>query len=438
MSNPPNVDAFEELRNAWKEQRERRESHNASGNGARAYTDYGADPPQSAPLITLGEWNAGDDPGDIEPRQWLLGVEFCREYISSIVAAGGVGKSALRLLQFVSMATNRPLCKQKLYRRSRVLLISLEDNTKELNRRIKALLLHYQIDRSELDGWLYCAAPKQLKLAVLKNRVRVRDHLETCLRETIGRVKPDLVSLDPFVKTHALEENDSGDMDFVCDLLAQMGTEFNIAIDSPHHVHKGTVEPGNADAGRGSSGIRDAARLVSTLCAMTEEEADQFNINKEHRRFYVRLDPAKTNIAAPPQRATWFRLVGVPIGNATKEYPNGDTVQVAEPWEPETPFGTTSGNTLNEILDAIAAGIDGGKRRYSNAPRATDRAVWPIVQDFCPEKSEGQCRAIVHAWLASKLLYVKEYYNDERREKEKGLYVDNQKRPQKTPDWTSV
>ena len=27
----------------------------------------------------LGEWDAGDEPGKIPPRQWLLGNQFCRE-----------------------------------------------------------------------------------------------------------------------------------------------------------------------------------------------------------------------------------------------------------------------------------------------------------------------------------------------------------------------
>lgn len=378
---------------------------------------------------SINEWNAGAEPSDIPPRQWLLGTEFCRQYISSIVAAGGTGKSALRLLQFVSMAIGRPLSGQYVFRRSRVLLISLEDDTEELQRRLKAVLLFYNINRAELDGWLYCASPKQLKLAVMQNRVRMRGDLEARLREAIQRVNPDLISLDPFVKTHALEENSSGDMDFVCDLLAQMGVEFNIAVDSPHHVHKGTVEPGNADAGRGSSGIRDAARLVSTLCSMTEEEAERFNVKQDERRYYVRLDPAKVNIAAPPQRATWFRLKSVNIGNATTDYPNGDTVQVAEPWEPDTPFSNTSRETLNKILDVIAGGMDDGKRRYSNAPRATDRAVWPVVQQFCPDKNEGQCRTIINSWLDSKLLIARDYYNEVRRAEEKGLYVDDSKRP---------
>ena len=33
-------------------------------------------------------------------------------------------------------------------------------------------------------------------------------------------------------------------------------------------------------------------------------------------------------------KATWFRLVSVPLGNATPQYPNGDHVQAVEPWIP--------------------------------------------------------------------------------------------------------
>jgi hypothetical protein len=81
----------------------------------------------------LNEWNAGDDPGAIPPRQWLLANQFCLGFISSIVAAGGTGKSALRLLQYISLAIGRALCGQHVFRRCRVLLISLEDDDKELH-----------------------------------------------------------------------------------------------------------------------------------------------------------------------------------------------------------------------------------------------------------------------------------------------------------------
>src|SRR5262245_57474425 len=116
----------------------------------------------------LDEWDAGNDPGIIPPRQWLLGNQFCRSFISSIVAAGGTGKSALRLLQFISLALGRSLCGQHVFRRCRVLLISLEDDHDELQRRTEAVLIHYGIDRSELKGWLFCATPKLAKLAEVK------------------------------------------------------------------------------------------------------------------------------------------------------------------------------------------------------------------------------------------------------------------------------
>lgn len=76
--------------------------------------DRAAKPPEPARYAgSLDEWDAGDDPGAIPPRHWLLGNQFCRSFISSIVAAGGTGKTALRMLQFIAMALGRDLSGQK-------------------------------------------------------------------------------------------------------------------------------------------------------------------------------------------------------------------------------------------------------------------------------------------------------------------------------------
>jgi hypothetical protein len=131
-----------------------------SGGGVELAAEPPAEEGKEAPL-SLGEWDTGDDPGPIPPRQWLLGDQFCGGFISSVVSAGGGGKSALRLLQFISLATGRALSGQRVFRRCRVLLVSLEDDREELQRRIKAVLDRYGIDRSELKGWLFCATPKR-------------------------------------------------------------------------------------------------------------------------------------------------------------------------------------------------------------------------------------------------------------------------------------
>jgi hypothetical protein len=376
---------------------------------------------------TLGEWDAGDDPGPIPPRMWLLGNQFCAGFISCLVSAGGVGKSSLRLLQYISLALGRPLCGQHVFQRCRVLLISLEDDDDELQRRIQAVLLHYGIARSELKGWLFCKYVSRSKIAKLEDRKRVAGPLEQEIRNAIAHREPDLVALDPFVKLHSLGESDSGDMNFVCDLLSAIAVDEKIAVDIPHHVHKGQLAPGDADAGRGSSGIRYASRLNFTLTVMTEEEAKAFNINLDERFSYVRLDAAKVNLVVRSAKATWFRLIGVSIGNGNVFYPNGDTIQVVEPWTPRNIWADLDGPTIEAILRRIRLGPEpiGSGEHYSAKPQAKARAAWRVVQGQRSTFSEAQCRQVIAAWLKSGLLVEFEYANNDSKERS-GVKVDDE------------
>lgn len=384
----------------------------------------------------LGEWDLGDDPGPIPPREWLLGNQFCCRYISSLVAAGGVGKSSLRLLQLISLASGRPLCRQHIFRRCKVLLISLEDDRLEVERRVQAVLYHYSIDRAELKGWMFCATPIGSKLAEQHGNKRAVGVLDQQIRDAIARHKPDIVAIDPFVKLHALEENDAGDMNYVAELLVRIAVETGIAVDIPHHVHKGDLKPGDADAGRGSSGIRDAGRLIYTLTVMSETEAKSFDVDPDERFSYVRLDSAKVNLAVRSGVATWFKLVGVPINNGDATYPAGDTIQVAEPWKPKDPW---DGLPIDAILNYIDAGcrdefdqLNG--ERFSNAPKAADRAVWPVIQRFVPDRTEPQCRFVINTWFKNGVLKVVTYYSQGRRQNVTGLAVDPVKRPGTTTE----
>src|SRR5262245_47824676 len=109
--------------------------------------------------LNLGEWDAGEDTELPPPRGWLLGSVFARKFMSSLLADGGVGKTAVRLAQLLSLALGRSLTGEHVFQRCRVLVISLEDDAHELKRRLLALLLHYGITRAELKGWLFLSAP---------------------------------------------------------------------------------------------------------------------------------------------------------------------------------------------------------------------------------------------------------------------------------------
>lgn len=312
--------------------------------------------------------------------------------------------------------------------RCRVLVVSLEDDVDELRRRIAAARLHYGIDPADLKGQLFYAAPKGVKLAECKNGTRQAGILEKMLRRDIERLRPDLVTLDPFIKLHALEENDNGAMDFVCDLLVQLAIEYDIAVDAPHHTKKGQIAAGDADAGRGASSARDAGRLVYTLTRMTEEEAKAFNVNPAERNLYVRLDSGKVNIAPPSQQATWFKLVGVQLGNGNADYPAGDEVQTVEMWQPPKTWEGLSSIQLNAALTEIEAGMPNGQR-YSDAAKADDRAAWRVVQRHCLDRTEAQCREIIKTWVKNGVLYSEAYDDLVERKPRKGLRVDPSKRP---------
>jgi RecA-family ATPase len=252
----------------------------------------------------LEEWDAGEDTGTPPPREWLLGNQFCRKFVAGLTAPGATGKSATRHLQYISLATGRALTGQHVFKRSKVLVISMEDDRDELRRRILAARLHHGVDNSELRGWLYCWTPKGLKLAHMKDGTLQKGQLETLIRDKIKARGIGLVALDPFIKVHALGENDNGAMDYVCELLTKIAIDLNVAVDIPQHTKKGLQTAGDADAGRGASSTRDAGRLFYSLTRMTEDEAKQFGIPAEQRALYVRLDSSKVNIAPPSGGAT--------------------------------------------------------------------------------------------------------------------------------------
>jgi hypothetical protein len=378
----------------------------------------------------LGEWDAGDDIDLPPPRHWLLANQFCRKFLSGLLAPGATGKTALRTLQALSLATGRDLCGQHVFKRCKVLMVSLEDDQDEMKRRIAAACIHHGIDRADLKGWLFLAAPKGFKLAEVNNKgARQIGILEKMLRKTIEARKPDIVMLDPFIKLHALEENDNGAMDFVCDLLVQLAIEYDIAVDAPHHTKKGQLVAGDADAGRGASAARDAGRLIYTLTRMSEDEAKAFGVKVEDRPRYVRLDSGKVNTAPPSGEATWFKLIGVPLGNGNAEYPNGDEVQTLVRWHPPQTWDGLSSVQLNAALTEIDAGLPNGQR-CSNDGNATDRAAWPIIQRHCPDRTEHQCREIIKVWIKSGLLIKERYEDPVVRKACNGLRVDHSKRPQ--------
>jgi hypothetical protein len=380
-----------------------------------------AEPIQDRSTGPILEWDAGLDDGRVEPRQWLLGNKFCRRYVSTIVADGGTGKTALRIAEAIALATGRPITGDHVFQRCRVLYLSLEDDADEIRRRIKACCLHHKIASDELRDHLFVAAlANGPKLATMsKGGAIAAGDLGKKLIEIIERRQIDLVILDPFIKSHGCDENDNNAIDFVTGVLAELAIRFNVAIDAPHHVSKGMVDPGNANRGRGASAFKDAARLVYTLSRMTQDEAKELGIDEADRWRFVRVDSAKVNIAPAATIAKWFRLIGVPLGNTSLTYPSGDEVQTVEPWTPVDPMNLVDDADLR---DAILTEIKNAPPHalYTAHAQSKDRHILEVFKRRLPEISKKQCQKIIGTWMISGLVREVEFL-DNTRHNRKGL-----------------
>jgi hypothetical protein len=318
-----------------------------------------------------------------------------------------------------------------MYSSCRVLIISLEDDDRELRRRTLAAMLHHGIQREELKGWLFLSAPGggagKLMTADRNGQIK-RGKLADNIEAAIIRRKPDIVMLDPFVKSHAVGENENMAIDGVIQILTDLAAKYDIAVDAPHHVSKGPADAGNADKGRGASSMVDAGRIVKTLTPMGSDEAKAYGIKEEDRKQYIRLDNGKVNIVRGGGNPDWFRLVGVPIGNGTELYPHGDEVQTVEPWTPPELWANMSVPLLNQILTKINDGLPDGDR-YTDASAATDRAAWRVVTELAPAKAEGPARNIIKEWVKNGVLERYTYHSESERKDRNGLRVNDSKRP---------
>jgi RecA-family ATPase len=232
--------------------------------------------------LSLEIWDAGDDNEPIPPRGWLLGNILCRRFLTAILGDGAVGKTALIIAIALSLATARPLIDEHVFQRCRVLLLCFEDGKDELRRRVRAATLHHGIATDDIKGQLFLSAVSRssLKLArMTKGAVEV-GRLGELIETEIARHQIDVVLFDPFVKTHAVSENDNAAIDFVAEILTALTIRHDIAVGVLHHTRKGAADPGDADAGRGASALKNAARLVYTITGMTDE-AKLYNIAEE-------------------------------------------------------------------------------------------------------------------------------------------------------------
>jgi hypothetical protein len=162
----------------------------------------------------------------------------------------------------------------------------------------------------------------------------------------------------------------------------------------------------------GATSLRATFRSCRILARMTPEVAEKMEVPDPWR--YVRIAGSKENYAPPPEKGTWFKLIGVSLGNATDDYPDGDEVAVATSWQARPMFEGMSADALAAVFCAIRQSVHGPNKQAKHTPWVGT----PVME--IGGRSKDEAGKIVAAWLENGVLAkVKYYHNESRHQVEK-------------------
>lgn len=359
---------------------------------------YGEPIAPSAPITaTPFTWRPE---AEIPARQWLYGRHLLRRFVSVDVAAGGTGKSSVKIGEALAMASNRNLYATEVHDGPlNVWLYNLEDPAEESERRIHATAKWFKIVPDDVDGRLYVDSGRDQRCVIATETeygARIAQPVYEQIKSQLLERNIDVLIIDPFVSSHEVSENDNRAIDAVVKAWGRLADECNCSINLVHHVRKGNGTETNADSARGAKALVDAARSVAVFNRMTPDEASLAGVAEDQRGFYFRVQNDKANLA-PPDKATWYRMNNVSLDN-------GDQVGVACPWKwPELFEGISTRHLI-----AVQKAVEQGEWRAD--PRSPEWVGFAAASalDIDAEVSRKRISKLLKEWIANGALEVVE------------------------------
>jgi hypothetical protein len=179
-----------------------------------------------------------------EPHRWLVTALWSEQAVGIIGGEPKCGKSFLALDLAVAVAAGTPCLRRfAVPHPGRVLLYPAEDALHIVRRRLDGICAAAGLRLDQLDIQVITAPSLRLDLDADCNR----------LEETVARLKPRLLVLDPFVRLHRIDENASGEVAPLLAFLRDLQRRHAIAVVLVHHARKAAAAVRAGQALRGSS-----------------------------------------------------------------------------------------------------------------------------------------------------------------------------------------
>jgi uncharacterized protein YjiS (DUF1127 family) len=364
------------------------------------------------------------DPKTFPRRQFVYGTHYIRKYLSVTAAQTKVGKSSLDLVEAVAMASGQDLLGVAPSRPLRVWYWNGEDPLEEIERRVMAICLRYDIDRTEIEGNLFLDSGRDVQIIVAtqsKTGTVIATPVEHALIAALKSGSFDVLILDPAISTHRVSENDNGAIDAVAKTFGRIAEAANVAVEMASHTRKLSGATATIDDARGASAWTSAARDVRVLNRMSKEEAAKAGIEEDKARRYFRSD-SDGNLA-PTAKAEWFTLASVGLGNGSVgTVDDQDYVGVPTTWRLPNVF---EGVTVSHLRKVQAYVAESGKKWRQNS-QATDWIGIAVAQvlklDATNKAHRTKINAILKQWIRNGM-FAEVVGEDDNRIKRKFVVV---------------
>jgi hypothetical protein len=222
-------------------------------------------------------------------------------------------------------------------RAGRVLLFAAEDALHIVRRRLEGISAAAGVALANLDIQVITAPTVRLDLDADRRN----------LAETVARLQPRLLILDPFVRLHRIDENASGEVAPLLAYLRELQRRHDVAVLVVHHAKKGGGGVRAGQALRGSSEFH--AWGDSNL--YLRRDGDDLSLSVEHR-------------AAPSMTPTTIELAQ--RGTAL-------ALEVVDRRDPATPPPSSLDERITATLAGAGAALPFAELRACCRVRATTR-----------------------------------------------------------------
>lgn len=205
-----------------------------------------------------------------EEHRWLVTGLWSEQAVGIVGGEPKCCKSFLALDLAVSVASGTPCLRRFVVPKAgRVLLYAAEDALNIVRHRLDSIASAAGVALADLDIQVITVPVLRLDLAADRRN----------LAETVDRLRPRLLILDPFVRLHRIDENASGEVAPLLAYLRELQRRYGVAVLVVHHAKKGGAGVRAGQALRGSSEFH--AWGDSNL--YLRRDCDELSLTVEHR-----------------------------------------------------------------------------------------------------------------------------------------------------------